>query len=305
MQLPTSMSRRVFEAVGHKLAKMTEKDTVQTKPLADVDLDTLQKEISNNKNAFHDHIPKLSKKLLGKTPFANYTKMASTFIPKNSFDKATDAAFLQVGKLAQTWANYDLAHDVRFKGTLAASERQALAHSIGDQNRTLATLGGLSNLAGLPGILVDTLWLLAVCLRTIFQIGAIYDRPLTGQQGIAIAYEILGKVDLNKLQEKQTLLAGLGIVEAMTDQSLEDYRNSVLEEDDNQSAMGMLKKLEDLSTQFNVNIGNFNLGFLHKVIPITAVGLGTTYNNIIINEVIEIAMSLFAPKPKLTHVTDA
>lgn len=305
MLASTSISRRIFEAVGHKLAKLNDQDLVQTKPLTDIDFDTLQQQLSNNKNAFHEHIPKLSKKLLGKTPFANYTKMASTFMPKNSFDKITEVTFSQVGKLAQQWADFDLAKDERFKSALIASERQALARNIGDQNRALATLGGLSNLAGLAGILVDTLWLLTVCLRTIFQIGAIYDRPLTGQQGIAVAYEILSKVDLKKLQEKQTLLAGLGIFEAMTDQSLEQYKEALLVEDDNQSAMGILKKIEEMSTQFNINIEHFNLGILHKVIPITAVGLGTTYNNMIINEVIEIAMSVFAPSPKLTHITDA
>ena len=111
-------------------------------------------------------------------------------------------------------------------------------------------------------------------------------------------------MDLNKLQEKQTLLAGLGIFEAMTDQSIEEYRAAVLAEEDSQSAMGILTKLEELSTQFNINIERFNFGFLHKVIPLTAVGLGTAYNNIIINEVIEIAMSVFAPAPKLTHMTE-
>lgn len=305
MLASTSISRRMFEAVGHKLAKLNDPDVVQAKPLTDIDLDTLQQQLSNNKNAFHEHIPKLSKKLLGKTPFANYTKMANTLIPKNSFDKITEATFSQVGKLAQHWADFDLAKDERFKSSLIASERQALARNIGDQNRALATLGGLSNVAGLAGILVDTLWLLTVCLRTIFQVGAIYDRPLTGQQGIAVAYEILSKVDLKKLQEKQTLLAGLGIFEAMTDQSLEQYKEALLVEDDNQSAMGILKKIEAMSTQFNINIENFNLGILHKVIPITAVGLGTTYNNMIINEVIEIAISVFAPSPKLTHIADA
>ncbi|MFO1383053.1 MAG: hypothetical protein U1E92_06080 [Moraxella osloensis] len=143
------ISRRVFEALGHKLAQLSAKDTIQTKPLADIDFDSLQQALSNDKNAFHEHIPKLSK-LLGKTPFGSYTKMATSLIPKASFDKATDAVFSQVGKLSQNWANFDLARDARFKDTLVASERQALARSIGDQNRALATLGGLSNLAGLP-----------------------------------------------------------------------------------------------------------------------------------------------------------
>ena len=77
MSASTSISRRVFEALGHKLAQLSAKDTIQTKPLADIDFDSLQQALSNDKNAFHEHIPKLSKKLLGKTPFGSYTKMAT------------------------------------------------------------------------------------------------------------------------------------------------------------------------------------------------------------------------------------
>ena len=58
MSASTSISRRVFEALGHKLAQLSAKDTIQTKPLADIDFDSLQQALSNDKNAFHEHIPK-------------------------------------------------------------------------------------------------------------------------------------------------------------------------------------------------------------------------------------------------------
>lgn len=39
MSASTSISRRVFETLGHKLAQLSAKDTIQTKPLADIDFD--------------------------------------------------------------------------------------------------------------------------------------------------------------------------------------------------------------------------------------------------------------------------
>lgn len=74
MSASTSISRRVFEALGHKLAQLSAKDTIQTKHLADIDFDSLQQALSNDKNAFHEHIPKLSKNYLVKPHLAAIPK---------------------------------------------------------------------------------------------------------------------------------------------------------------------------------------------------------------------------------------
>lgn len=296
-----SLSRQALETLGKKLAGFT-----QRKPLpkddTPLDIASIKADFKNNKNAFHDHLPNLSKKLLGKTPIGRYGAMAGKVVPKTAFEKATDMAFLNIGKLAQNWAGFDLNHDSRFRGqSLDDSERRALAKAIANQNRALATAGGVSNLAGLAGILVDTLWLLTVSLRSIFQIAQIYDKPLTGKQGIAIAYEILGKTDLNKLQEKQTLLAALGVFEAVADEGFGGYRledKDPSDDNDYSQVQGIFGKVEDIANTLNVNLQGFNFGFLHKILPLSAVSIGATYNNLIIHEVVEIAQATFAPQPK-------
>lgn len=306
LTIQPSFSRNTLEKVGRKLASFTKNNTLSKDTLTAVDLDSLKADIKKNKNAFHDHIPKLSRKLLGKTLVARYTNFAGKVVPRTVFEKATDTAFNSIGKLAQQWAEFDLKRDQRFANrTLDDNERHALAQSIADQNRALATFGGVSNFAGLMGILVDTLWLLTVSLRSIFQIAQIYDKPLTGQQGIAIAFEILAKTDLNKLQEKQTLLAGLGVFEAVADEGFSSYRmdNKAADDDNDYSGVqGIFGKVEVIANTLNINLGGFNFGFLHKILPLSAVGIGASYNNVIINEVVTLAMATFALEPKLATI---
>lgn len=321
----TSLARNSLEKFGKKLTALTNHDTLKRQSFTAVDLDAVKKNVKNNKNAFHDQIPNLSRKLLGKTPIGRYSQFASQIVPKTTFEKATDTAFLQIGKLAQRWAEYDLDNDARFDAhNLEDSERHALAKSIGHQNRALATMGGVTNFLGLTGILVDTVWLLTVSLRSIFQIAKIYDKPLSGKEGIAMAYEILAKTDLSKLQEKQTLLAGLGVFEAMADQGFNSYRLSQHDDTsdtDSQDATtdapndndgestttlhSVLQTVEEVATSANINLQHFNFAFLHKILPLTAVGIGTAYNNVIINEVVQIANATFGPAPKDANIDTA
>lgn len=311
---PVSFTRNSLEKVGKKLATFTNNNTLAKDTLTAIDLDAIQAGMQHNKNAFHNQIPKLSQKLsrkflgnklLGKTPVVQYTALAGKIVPQRTFDKVTDNAFHKIGQLAQQWADFDLKHDPRFTNPPKDdSERHALAQSIAHQNRALATFGGVSNLAGLTGILLDTLWLLTVSLRSIFQIAQIYDKPLTGQQGITIAFEILANTDLNKLQEKQTLLAGLGVVEAVADEGFDAYRIDRSDEDnDYSSVQSIFGKVEDIAHSLNINLGKFNFNFLHKILPLSAVGIGASYNNIIIHEIVTIAIATFAPKPKLATIT--
>ncbi|MGL5252324.1 MAG: EcsC family protein, partial [Moraxella sp.] len=104
----------------------------------------------------------------------------------------------------------------------------------------------------------------------------------------------------NKLQEKQTLLAGLGMLEAMANQNLQQYKSIMIANDESSAAISTLHQIEALATQLNLNLEKINLKFLHKIIPVTAVSLGATYNNMIINQVLDISRTVFAPTPKLT-----
>ena len=283
-------TRDGLNALGGRLATFTDSSDLPKDMLQDLDLTTLRDDIRAHKNAFHDQIPALSAKLMGKTPLSRYQKYADRFVPQSLFDKASDSVFMRVGKLAQSWADTDLHNNPQFSKQLSATERDALAEEIANQNRALATLGSVSNFAGLLGILGDTFWLLAVCLRHIFQISYVYDRPLTGSTGVILAYEILSKVNLKKLQEKQTLLAGLGLFEAMTDDTLTQNQDLL----DNSTIAQLFSAFDEIAENINLNLERFNVGILHKVLPITAVGIGAAYNNQIIHEVIAVTQAIFA-----------
>ena len=323
--------RQAIEKLGKKLAKFTQKNHnfqsfAQSQSYQGIDLSqfnlVFNQDFSANKNTFHEHIPKLSKRLLGGTKFNDLGMLASKVVSPSTLDKISDTAFLQIGKLAQSWADIDLRHDSRFKGnaTFDITERHALAQAIADQNRALVVVGSVSNLAGLVGILGDTVWLLTVALRSIFQIASIYNKPLTGKAGIQIAYEILAKADLSKLQEKQTLLAGIGVVEAIANNHVEndndhqpktgDYKKFTKFADDTASEqtsmlaniMGYLQQVESLATRLNINLHSLSLGKFNKVLPIAAVGIGASYNNVIIDEILSMAMAIFAPAPKTVAI---
>lgn len=347
-----NLPRQAFESLGKKLATFTQKkgeiqtfDETQKQQRLDLAQfnPSLNRDFTANKNTFHQHIPKLSKRLLSNTKFGEFGKLAGKFVAPTTLETLSDKTFLQLGKLAQSWAEADLRHDPRFSSkTLVMTERHALAQAIAHQSRALVAVGSVSNVAGLVGILGDTVWLLVVALRSIFQIASIYDKPLTGKAGIQIAYEILAKADLNKLQEKQTLLAGIGVVEAIVDNNVDDKRENSAENlnhkdlsfrpfrpfqafttdlkngeykkltkfaDEKESeqtsmlanVMGYLHNAEKLARKMNLNLKSIHLGKLNKVLPITAVGIGASYNNIIIDEVLAIAMAIFAPQPKMAN----
>lgn len=322
-----NLPRQAIEKLGKKLAKFTQKNHnfqsfAQSQSYQSLDLSqfnpVFNQDFNTNKNTFHEHIPKLSKRVFGGTKFNDLGRLASKVIAPTTLEKISDTTFLQIGKLAQSWADRDLRHDSRFKGNAALdiTECHALAQAIADQNRALVVVGSVSNLAGLVGILGDTVWLLTVALRSIFQIATIYDKPLTGKAGIQIAYELLAKADLSKLQEKQTLMAGIGVVEAIADNHVEsekdhqpktgDYKKFTKFADDTATdqtsmlanVMGYVQQVESLATQLNINLHSLSLGKFNKVLPIAAVGIGASYNNVIIDEILSVAIATFAPVPK-------
>lgn len=326
--LTPNFPRQALETLGKKLSTFTHKkhdfqSFAQSQTYQSIDLTQFSPQSDNsftaNKNAFHEHIPKLSKRLFGSTKFGQFGTLAGKTVSPETVEKFSDKSFLQIGKFAQAWAEKDLNNDQRFNDkSLNINERHALAQAIAHRNRALVAVGSVSNVAGLVGMLGDTVWLLAVALRSIFQLASIYDKPLTGKAGIQIAYEILSKADLNKLQEKQTLLAGIGVMESVIDkngannptyQPDKPYKKltKFADEEERQqtsmlaTAMGYVKHAEQLARKMNFNLQGINLGKLNKVLPITAVGIGASYNNIIIDEVLNIAMATFAPEPKIAN----
>ena len=258
---------------------------------------------------FREQTLKATQQLLG-TRFATYGKYAKKIVPNSLFDSTVDGAFAQIAKLASNWSQIDLPNQHRFANiaNLDDEERYALATDIANQNRALATLGGLTGLAGLPGLLADTLWLLLVSLRTVYQLGAIYNKPLTGKQGVKMAYELLESADLSKMQEKQALLAGIGIGKGLLDNAQSNGLHNELKNLGlkNKNVNFYAEQVDNIASQVGINLDNINLSWVRRFLPATAVIVGMRYNSQLIDEVIGVAQATFAPEAKLANraITD-
>ncbi len=258
---------------------------------------------------FREQTLKTTQQLLG-TRFATYGKYAKKVVPNSVFQSVVDGAFVQVAKLAANWSQIDLPNEHRFANiaSLDDEQRYALATDIANQNRALATLGGLTGLAGLPGLLADTLWLLLVSLRSVYQLAAVYDKPLTGKQGVKMAYELLASADLSKMQEKQALLAGLGVGKGLLDNAQSRGLHSELKNLGlkNQNVNFFAEQIDNIAGQVGIDLDQINLSWIRRFLPVTAVAVGMHYNSRLIDEVLGVAQATFAPEPKLANhfITD-
>jgi len=258
---------------------------------------------------FREQTLKATQQLLG-TRFAAYGKYAKKVVPNSFFESTVDGAFAQIAKLADNWSQIDLPNQHRFANIVSLDDEQryALATDIANQNRALATLGGVTGLAGLPGLLADTLWLLLVSLRTVYQLGAVYNKPLTGKQGVKMAYELLANADLSKMQEKQALLAGIGIGNGLLDSAQSsglhnELKNLGLQ---NKKVNFYAEQVDSIASQVGVDLDQINLTWIRRFLPATAVIVGMRYNSQLIDEVIGVAQATFAPEAKLANraITD-
>ncbi|WP_198330250.1 EcsC family protein [Psychrobacter cibarius] len=258
---------------------------------------------------FREQTLKATQQLLGPR-FATYGKYAKKVVPNSFFQSTVDGAFAQVANLASNWSQINLPNEHRFANiaSLDDEERYALATDIANQNRALATIGGLTGLAGLPGLLADTLWLLLVSLRTVYQLGAVYNKPLTGKQGVKMAYELLANADLSKMQEKQALLAGIGIGKGLLDNAQSSGLHNELKnlglKDKNVNFYA--EQVDSIASQVGIDLDKINLTWIRKFLPVTAVIVGMRYNSQLIDEVIGVAQATFAPEAKLANraITD-
>ena len=258
---------------------------------------------------FREQTLRATQQLLGPR-FATYGKYAKKLVPNSFFQSTVDGAFAQVANLASNWSQIDLPNEHRFAkiASLDDEERYALATDIANQNRALATIGGLTGLAGLPGLLADTLWLLLVSLRTVYQLGAVYNKPLTGKQGVKMAYELLANADLSKMQEKQALLAGIGIGKGLLDNAQSSGLHNELKnlglKDKNVNFYA--EQVDSIASQVGIDLDKINLTWIRKFLPVTAVIVGMRYNSQLIDEVIGVAQATFAPEAKLANraITD-
>ncbi len=299
-----SFTRNNLERVGAMIDTMNAK-TSKPRQYKAVDLN----DEDYQQDLFREQTLKATQQLLGPR-FAMYGKYAKKVVPNSLFQSTVDSAFAQVAKLASQWSQFDLPNEHRFANiaNLDDEERYALATDIANQNRALAALGGITGLAGLPGLLADTLWLLLVSLRTVYQLGAVYNKPLTGKQGIKMAYDLLANADLSKMQEKQALLAGIGIGKGLLDNAQSSGLHSELKNlgMKNKNVNFYAEQVDSIASQVGIDLDQIDFSWVRRFLPATAVVIGMRYNSQLIDEVIGVAQATFAPEAKLANraITD-
>ena len=299
-----SFTRNNLERVGAVIDSMNAK-TSKPRQYKAVDLG----DEDYQQDLFREQTLKATQQLLGPR-FATYGKYAKKVVPNSFFQSTVDGAFAQVARLASHWSQIDLPNEHRFANiaNLDDEERYALATDIANQNRALAAIGGLTGLAGLPGLLADTLWLLLVSLRTVYQLGAVYNKPLTGKQGVKMAYELLANADLSKMQEKQALLAGIGIGKGLLDNAQSSGLHNELKNlgMKNNNVNFYAEQIDSIASQVGIDLDQINLSWIRRFLPATAVVIGMRYNSQLIDEVIGVAQATFAPDAKLANraITD-
>lgn len=296
-------TRNNLERMGSLLESVNKTDKPRQYKSVNLGDDDYQEDL------FREQTLKATQQLLG-TRFATYGKYAKKVVPNSLFQSSLDGAFSQVAKLAANWSQIDLPNQHRFANiaSLDDKQRRALATDIANQNRALATLGGLTGLAGLAGLLADTLWLLLVSLRTVYQLAAVYDQPLTGKQGIKMAYELLANADLRKMQEKQALLAGIGVGKTLLDNAQGSGLHSELKNlgFKNKNVNFYAKQVDTIASQIGIDLDQINLSWIRRFLPATAVIIGMRYNSGLIDEIIGVAQATFSSKdtPKLAITDD-
>lgn len=250
---------------------------------------------SFDKDAFHAQSSFFAGQVFGAKAVAA-KNVAAKVVPQSKFEAISESVYNKVAEWSNAWAIKDLKNDPRFDliNTMNTQERNAFAEDIANQNRALATLGGVAGLAGLKGVLADAAWLLMVSLRTVYQVAAIYDQPLTGKEGAKKAYGVLSGANLEKLQEKQVILTALALGSSMLANAQQTGIKAQLD-----SLSARYRESQPYAKQFLdldkfVNLDNLNPNWLHKILPISAVAVGAHYNNELIDEVIGTAMATFS-----------
>ena len=221
--------------------------------------------------------------------------LADKFISDDKLNAISQSVYEKIAELARAWALRTLPVDPK---TLSSTQKDELAQSLANQNRALATAGGVTGFFGLTGVVMDTAWLLLVALRTVYQLSAVYGVPLTKKEGMA--YSVRSGADLDKMQEKQIILTALALAkktlvyagENGLKEELIKLSSSNINIDDFD---GLLKftHLDKLVEKYGIDINGLNTHWSHRLVAVSAVGVAAHYNHRLIDEIIGTAMATF------------
>lgn len=279
----------VIGKVGAVLANLYKKDNYH-------DVDINQRIFMQD--AFRMQSGNLGKQLFG-SKVATIHSLASKGISQEILSEISERIYHKIAGVASTWATYELARDVRFTqlGVLTNDEKHVFADEIVARSRVWAIAGSVSGVLGLKGVVLDTAWLLMLSLKSVFQLALIYDKPLTGEDGIRIAYGILAGANLEKLQEKQLIMTSLALGSIVLKNASID-ENGLSTELKKASAKYQSGAYDMYAKQFDelgrhIDLEKLNPRWLQRILPVATTLVAVHYNSVLIDEVLGTAMATF------------
>ena len=217
-------------------------------------------------------------------------RFGGSVLPDSFKDGVTEFSLDRLAQLAQYLSDSDLPllhGDTATPRTLARADE--LADLVADRNRLLAAAeGGATGLFSLAGMLLDLPLSLVIALRTIYQTAECYGQDLSGEDGLQQIYAILASIDYASVGQKQTVMAGLGSLTAVTasQDGLVNLLPKLLKSIGDHPLAEKLAKplLTKLSTR---------VGFVTRLLPVIGAVTGASYNTQMINSVAAVAQQVF------------
>lgn len=207
-----------------------------------------------------------------------------------------EALTAKIADWARRWAHQEVKADTRFErlATLGLDERHAFADDIGNQARAHAMLGGVSGLLGLTGVVLDTAWLLLVCLKSVYALSLVYEVSFDEEEAKSLAYGVLLACDLQKLEEKQVLMTALALGKVVLDKGEETSILEELKKVAKSYPPNFVANLDEIGSY--VNLDKLNGRWLRRFVLLTASVVSAHYNSVLIEEVLGVAKQTFATK---------
>lgn len=242
-------------------------------------------------DAFHRQSGQILSQLFG-TKGVQVEFLANKLLSDNTKQSASDWVYGKIATLAEHWALVDLKKDPRFDrlADLNNDEKTQFLSDITNENRGFAVLGGVAGLFGLKGVVLDTAWLLLISLKAVYQTAHITGTPLSGDDGIRLAYGILAGANLDKMQEKQVLMTGLALGKTV----LKNAQSTRLaDEIKHLSDKHQISRAEQLAVLAG-SLEKLNGTLAQKLLPIGSGIIAGYYNGELIDEVLGVAKASFA-----------
>ncbi len=257
------------------------------------------KKVYDNPQAMmRDHIPLVSRQLLGK----HYSKInnVTSFISPELNNKLADYFFDKLNGFVSELSSVDgILKEVGAKDLKELAQNPArsgrISQAFENQNKRYAVIqGAVTGLSGVIGAAIDVPTSIGLALHSIYQTGRAYGFELKTGDGQEIVEFIFKQIDLGTVAEKQALLVAVRAVANL----LQTHDVNQL-----QQLLGSSNDVEYLKKWIGNDDGSFKwewlnnvpqLSIVAKLTPLAGAGIGAYYSLKLLNDATTKAQTVFA-----------